>query len=136
MQSKGKDLILKLGIGFLSFMLVVMFLYVISSFYQAGEIYTHSEDSLLGNIERGQYGNLVSNVYDNEICNVKVTANMAECYAVAHYFEAASFYKVYLQNGYTEKAEEKKKIMEEQKQFMGDLAYTVEEIDEKLGLGD
>lgn len=136
MQSKGKNRMLNFAIVFLSFMLVVLFLYTTSGFYQAGSAYTYTEDNLLRNIESGRYENLIGNVYENEAHGVEITDTMAECYAVAHYFEAASFYKAYLQNGRIESAEEKEKIMEEQKLLMGDLEFVAEDINERLGLED
>lgn len=136
MKNKGNELFINIGIIFFSFLLVVMLLYTTYHFYQAGAVYTESADSLLRYIEIGEYGELVRCMYKNEAAEAKITTDMAECYAVARYYEAASFYKVYFQNGRMEEAEKKKKIMEEQKLLMGDLAYVEEDIIESLELVD
>lgn len=60
------------------------------------------------------------------------SVNKVECRAVAEYFEAASFYKMYLTIGEADRAEECLIRMTEAAQEMGVLTYEKENIDTLL----
>jgi len=64
------------------------------------------------------------------------TENVAleQCYAVADYFEAASLYKVAVENGNVVEKTKYKSIMDEKKKYMNDILYVSETIHEKLGI--
>ena len=60
---------------------------------------------------------------------MKVDAQLQECYAVADYYEAASMYYMYLQNGDTEKGQKAQADMKTAQSGMGELEYCAAEID-------
>lgn len=61
--------------------------------------YSYDEDTFLYTIQDGRYSELPEKKRRNEMEHVKADAQLQECYAVADYYEAASIYYMYLQNG-------------------------------------
>lgn len=94
--------------------------------------YSYDADSLLYLIQEGDYADLIYEVHHNEVAGVDADADMQECYAVAKYFEAASKYKAYVQAGESERAAAQQAVMDEQAALMGDLSFTIAEIDKIL----
>ncbi|MBQ9991121.1 MAG: hypothetical protein IJP31_09320 [Lachnospiraceae bacterium] len=90
--------------------------------------------SLLYAIQDEDYGRLVELAKRSQAAENEPTKIQEECYAVAAYFEAASYYKAYLLAGENEKAEKKAGIMEEQMEQMGEFSYLAEEICKRLEL--
>lgn len=86
------------------------------------------ENSLLWQLESGDYPSMVEMMYLNEACGVKATETMKECYAVAEYFEAASYQRAYERDGQEEKAACYEKKMEDCRARMGTLAFTADDI--------
>ena len=129
-----KNKLLNLTIALLGILLAVLMVFTISELYDTGRVYRYKAEDLLRFVRGQDYGNMLHCVYMNEAGGVYASEDMKECYAVAHYYEAATFYKAYAQCGKSEEAAKQKKVMEEQKALMGTLAYTAEEIDRKLGL--
>lgn len=126
---KIKNLIFNIVISILSVILVITTASVAYSFWDYSRVYVYDEERFWNCIQSESYDYIVSCMYENEINGVKTTKDLEECYAVARYFEAASFYKAYEQNGKTDKAKEKQKIMEEQKEKMGELSFAAGDID-------
>ena len=94
--------------------------------------YTYKESTFLYDVEYGQYDRMLEKMYTNESFGVKPTKTMEECYAVARYFEAASYEIACRQDGQIERADQYLKIMEEQEEKMGDFYYVIEDIHKKL----
>ncbi len=136
MKNKGLNLITNVIIGFLCFVFVILLFFVIDQVRDAGKVYTRSEDLMVYNIQSGDYDSMIRGAYINEMYGVKASETMKECYAVAHYYEAASLYKAYEAAGKVEKAAEKKCIMEEQEALMGELSFAAEDIRKELGIGE
>ena len=114
--------------------------FVVSAFYMVREVigyntsYHPEESSFLYSIQQQDYANLVQMMYRNEAADVETNATYEECYAVARYYEAATYYKAYKNAGDEKAAAKKLEIMEKQVLLMGDLAYVADDIDEKLEL--
>lgn len=127
-----KVVICDLIIGVLAVVIVIMVL-AISSEVVVSWDGGYSENSLYYNMRDGRYANMVEMVRYNEACGVKETDALAEYYGVAHYYEAASLYKAYLELGDTEQADAYKAAMEEAQEEMGAYAPEVSAIKEQLG---
>ena len=91
--------------------------------------YHYDEDTFLYSIQDGQYSELPEKKNRNEMEHVKADAQLQECYAVADYYEAASMYYMYLQNGDTEKSQKAQADMKTAQSGMGELEYCAAEID-------
>lgn len=96
--------------------------------------YHPGEDSFLYAIEDGDYSRMVEMMYLNEAAGVETSEIYEECYAVARYYEAATYYKAYKNAGDMARAQEKKQIMERQISRMGELSGCAEDIDKILKL--
>lgn len=94
--------------------------------------YGNSENSFLWQLESGNYSAMLEMMYSNEAQGVKATETMKECYAVAEYFEAASYQLAYEKNDQEDKAVFYKEKMEDCKARMGTLAFAAEDIDQIL----
>lgn len=136
MKSKGWNVVANIVIGCLCLVFVVLFFVTVKQFADAGRVYTRSEDSMVYYIQNGDYESMLRGTYMNEIHGVWASDTMKECYAVAHYYEAATLYKAYEKAGKNELAAEKKKSMEEQEALMGELSFAAEDIREELGIGE
>lgn len=97
--------------------------------------YTYKERTFLYDVEYGEYDRMLEKMYTNEAFGVKPTKTMEECYAVARYFEAASYEIACRQDGQIERADQYLEIMEEQKEKMGEFSYVTEDIQNKLKKG-
>lgn len=134
MKSQIKTVVINLILAGLCVAVVVTAAKVFYEIYDFKTVNARDEAYLIDNLKYGKYDNLLRDVYRNEAKCVETTETMEECYAVAHYYEAAVYYKAYLTAGETEKAEEKKAVMEEQKEMAEILSYAIEEINIRLGL--
>ena len=91
--------------------------------------YSYDEDTFLYTIQDGRYSELPDKKRRNEMEHVKADVQLQECYAVADYYEAASMYYMYLQNGDTEKGQKAQADMKTAQSGMGELEYCAAEID-------
>lgn len=105
---------------------------LVSTVAEEARGYGYNESTLLYQLEEGDYASLLDMMYTNESYDRNVTEMMEQCYAVARYFEAASYAVAYEGDGQMEKAESYKKVMEEQEGRMGEFAYAAAEIDRLL----
>lgn len=96
--------------------------------------YYPKEESFLYSLQQKEYAAMVEMMYRNQAMDVKSNATFEECYAVAKYYEAATYYKAYKFDGNQELAMKKKAIMDEQILQMGELSYAAEDIDTLLGI--
>ena len=129
-----KELIANAAIVVLSIGLVISMMILLTEVHYMDYGYAHDEDSFWYNIEDGRYGQIVRNRWMNEFEDVKVTEGLKQCYAVADYFEAASFYKAAIDNGNMQLAEKYALKMEEAYTYFYDITYIAEDIHNKLGL--
>ena len=131
---KIKNLGMNLCIGFLSFVFVVSLFFLGQEVISYHTNYYPEEDSFLYSLQQQDYAYMVEMMYRNQAANVKTNTTYEECYAVAKYYEAATYYKAYELDGNRELAENKKEIMNEQLLRMGELSYAAEDINTILGI--
>ena len=93
----------------------------------------YKESSFRYYVEHNEFAYLVSKYYRN-VAEGDDSAKMKEYYGVAEYFEAASYYKAFLEAGDTVRAERELKRMEEAAGKMGGWEMTKAVIHEQLGL--
>lgn len=129
-----KEHIFNIIIGILCVVLVSTAWSAGSDFIRYMKGYAYDEEDFLSCIRIEDYSSMVEYLYKNEVNDVKTTAGMEECYAVARYYEAASMYKAYKAVGRNTEAEKKKQVMDEQITEMGELSYIAEDIVEYLEL--
>ncbi len=80
------------------------------------------------------YARLLEDVYRYEALGVPVEGDMAQIYAVAHYYEAAMLYNAHQKAGNTQQAEEKFAQMQAYEEQLGEYAFVKEEIGAFLGM--
>ena len=131
---KIKNLVMNLSIGFLSFVFVVSLFFLGQEVISYRTNYHPEEDSFLYSLQQQEYAYMVEMMYRNQSAGVKTNSTYEECYAVATYYEAATYYKAYKADGNETLAQEKKEIMQEQILRMGDLSYAAEDINMILGI--
>ncbi len=126
-----RRLILDIVIAVLAFGAVIALLFAISSYR---EVYadSYSVDSYYYYMEEGNYPRLVELYYGERDRQEPKDGEKKEFYAVARYYEAASYYKMYQENGDTERAKEQAEKMEAARQEMGTLSGEAENICRQL----
>lgn len=92
----------------------------------------YDERTLYYCVERGDFGRLVTECEENIQAGFEKQRNMQEYYGVAKYFEAASYYKAYLETGDTVRAERELAKMEEALPEMGGWSILEGEIKSQL----
>ncbi len=85
-------------------------------------------------VSHQNYERLVEDVYRYEALGVPVEGDMAQIYAVAHYYEAAMLYNAHQKAGNTQQAEEKFAQMQAYEEQLGEYAFVKEEIGAFLGM--
>ena len=96
--------------------------------------YTTDANSFYYDINDGRYTDMVISTEENRAIGVKETKELKSCYAVADYFEAASYYKAYDENSKKEVADNYLETMKDCIKNMDDLEYAADDIDGKLGI--
>lgn len=129
---KSRKIVLNVIIGFLCLVFVISLGAFVSQIADYNRSYHSDESSFLYAMQEQDYVRMVEMMYRNLAADVESNETFEECYAVARYYEAATYYKAYIEAGNRELAEEKEDIMEEQVLLMGDLSYAAKDIDEKL----
>lgn len=94
--------------------------------------YTYSERSFYYSMESDNYDNIARMSRTNRVLGKKNGAAYQEYYALADYYEAALYYNIYTKAGDTERAEIRKKAMEDAVSRMGTLSPQKQRIDEIL----
>ena len=131
-MSKHFKIITNILIGILSFVLVCTIALCITAIRDDLSVYVRDEDSLLYNLEMGDYSYLVKSAFDDQITETKPSQAKKECYAVAEYYVAAIDYRLALLKNDSQLQKEAEEAMAEAAEAMGDLSYAKEEIDEFL----
>lgn len=133
-NSAVKDWIANGVLIVLTLSLVISIVVLISDIRYMTYDYSKSASTFWYEINEGQYADTVKSRHDNEAGGVFETPELKECYAVADYFEAASFYKVAAHTGNTADMEKYLAVMKEAYKLFGDVSYLAEDINTKLGL--
>ncbi len=94
--------------------------------------YFHKPNSFYYQIKSGRYADMVVATKENRSRRVMETAELKVCYAVADYYEAATYYKAYIENAQKADAEKYLGKMKDCRNRMDDLAYAADDIDDKL----
>ncbi len=137
MENKRKspvNLVLDIVIVLLCFALVGAAAFAISSFHDSFG-WAYDADSFYYRLSDGDYGAAVEMYYLNQANNVKADDELRQYYAVAEYFEAASFYKAFSYAGDELRAEKYLAHMDEAESRMGALSFEADKINERLGIG-
>lgn len=120
--------------------IVILCIILLIVIYQTVDEYNYyftmpnKERSFANDVYAEDYASMVYAYYENTAEGFKGNAKMKEYYGVAKYFEAASFYKVYLETGDMTRVEKQEKKMEEAYEEMGEWSILQEEIDARLGI--
>ncbi|MFT3985727.1 MAG: hypothetical protein QM697_17645 [Lachnospiraceae bacterium] len=133
-MKSDKSQILNILLIVLAVLLVINVFATASSLIVKFERYVPTEEIMLYHVKNGEYGNLVYSVNGKKYSNQEDSQTYRELYAVAGYFEAASLYHAYQEIGNTEEEAKLQKKMEENSTLLGELSFTKEDIDNKLGI--
>ncbi len=126
--------VLNIVIVIMSILMVICGCVAVSSLYDAFSPRMYSEQSLYYCVQDGDFGRLVSYCHEGMQESDHASARVKEYYGIAKYYEAASFYKAFLETGDTERAEQAKAKMEQAYAEMGSWNIVQEEIHELLGI--
>lgn len=135
-HSATKEMIANIILIVLSALFVLATLQVGIEIADIDKYYEKNPSSFWWEYDSGRYVGSVKERHENFYNGVKETEELAQCYAVSEYFEAASLYKAAAYTGKTDKAAEYKATMEDAYSRMGDVSYLAEDINEKLGITD
>lgn len=83
-------------------------------------------DMLSYELQNNDYASLIQGKYINDFNNKKEAKSY---HALADYVEAASKYKVYLDKGYTNRADDERKIMDDARSRMDKLTIFADKVD-------
>ena len=126
-------IVLDIVIGIMSVLAVGAVIFTINMFAEEWN-YSYDAESFYYRLESEDYRDMVEMYYMNESAGVKPDEELEQYYGVAKYFEAASYYKVYQDDGDEEQMAKYLNRMEMAEEQMGVLSIAAEDIDDKLGL--
>lgn len=128
-----KIIILNIVIGVLVFFLLITGVYALEEFsYEFDNGY--KEESFLYRIKDERYNEMVRMYHENEAYGKEFDEEGQEYYAIAKYYEAASFYKTFSEAGDTMRTERYLEKMQKAEEEMGAMSFVKDKIDEKLGI--
>lgn len=87
-------------------------------------------------IAEGNYERLIEAYHTNVAQEVRAGEAMEECCGVARYYEAAFYYKAYLETGDEQRAQREKQKMNDAYEAMGSWNIVAEDIRSEIGLAD
>ena len=108
---------------------VILLLRAGREIFENNSSYTFDESSLVYAIKDGRYTDLIRYCDKNRTENVKVTEEIAECYAVADYYQATLLYYTYLERGEVQRQSEAQEVRKDAASRMGALSDYAGEID-------
>lgn len=108
---------------------VILLLRAGREIFEDNSSYTFDESSLVYAIKDGRYTDLIRYCDKNRTENVKVTEEIAECYAVADYYQATLLYYTYLERGEVPRQSEAQEVRKDAASRMGALSDYAGEID-------
>ena len=138
MENKRKNplhLLLDILIGILCLALVGAAAFALSS-YQDSFGWEYDADSFYYRLSDGDYASMVEMYYLNEAYDVKPDEELCMYYGAAKYFEAASWYKAYLDAGEDERAAEYLARMTAAEEEMGALSMVAQDMRVALGISE
>ncbi len=94
----------------------------------------NDERSMYYRLNDGDFGQMVNMYHQNVQAGFGDDRQLQEYYGVAEYYEAASFYKVFLDAGDTARAEREKVKMDAALEKMGGWSIVEQEINKLLGI--
>ena len=133
-NTRVKELIANIALIALSVILGLSLIGLLAEFRWVAFDYSHDESDLWYYIDKEYYAQVVDYKWENEALGVERTEELEQCYAVADYFEAASYYKAAVYNNDVEKMDEYVDKMQEAYLKLDDVAYLAENINAKLGI--
>jgi len=133
-NTRVKELIANIVLIALSIILGLSLIGLLAEMRWVGFDYSHDESDLWYYIDKEYYAQVVDYKWENVALGVEKTEELEQCYAVADYFEAASYYKAALYNNDVEKMDEYVDKMQEAYSKLDDVAYLAENINAKLGI--
>ena len=108
---------------------VILLLRAGREIFEDNSSYTFDESSLVYAIKDGRYTDLIRYCDKNRTESVKVTEEIAECYAVADYYQATLLYYTYLERGEVQRQSEAQEVRKDAASRMGALSDYAGEID-------
>ena len=126
-------LVLDIVIGLLCVALIGAAAFAATSFYDSFG-FDYDADSFYYRLTDGDYSQMVEMYYYNEANGVKADSELRQYYAVAEYFEAASWYKAFDSAGDSARAAEYETKMADAGNDMGALSMVAEDIRQSLGI--
>lgn len=114
-KTKGKIIFLNIAIVLLALILIPFLFLVLEELKYSGRV-QYKESTFAYRLEDGHYGSMVEYYHENVASHMEDEGNMEEYYAVARFYEAALYYKAFLNAGdetrsalYAEKMKEAQK---------------------------
>lgn len=133
-NTRVKEIIANIVLIALSVILGLSLIGLLAEVRWVGFDYSHDESDLWYYIDKEYYAQLVDYKWENEALGVEKTGELEQCYAVADYFEAASYYKAALYQNDTEKMKKCAAAMQEAYSRLDDVSYLAENINERIGI--
>ena len=133
--NKGKR-ILAVILGIIWGILVVVAIYDVVEIYTYNPIYVSGADYTAKKILSKDYGQIYYTIHSDvaQDFDFENHPEYDELIAMHDYIEAAAQYRMYSENGLTDKANIYKERMDEAKARFGGLDFTVNDIDKMIGL--
>ena len=128
----NKDVVLNIIIIMLCVILFGLIAIYTAVYIDSNQLYVSDEHSLIYRVYYRKYNDLVDNVYRNEISEAPVKGDMAEIYAVAHYYENAVLYYAHQIAGNAAQSQMRYERMQEYSGDMGEYADEADNILEYL----
>ena len=128
----NKDVVLNIIIIVLCVILFGLIAIYTAVYIDSNQLYVSDEHSLIYRVYYRKYNDLVDNVYRNEISEAPVKGDMAEIYAVAHYYENAVLYYAHQIAGNAAQSQIRYERMQEYSGDMGEYADEADNILEYL----
>ena len=133
--NKGKR-VLAVILGIIWGILVVIAIYDVVEIYSYNPIYVSGADYTAKKILSKDYGQIFNTIHNDvgQDFDFESHPEYNELKAIHDYLEAAAQYRMYSENGLTDKANIYKERMDEAKTRLGELEFTAEDMDKMLGL--
>ena len=133
--NKGKR-VLAVILGIIWAILVVIAVYDVVEIYTYNPVYYSGTEYTVKRVMAKDYGSIYNTIHNDVIQDFDFEAypEYNELKAIHDYLESAAQYRMYSENGITDKAAGYKERMEEAKTRLGKLDFTAEDMDKMLGL--
>ena len=134
-KNKGKR-ILAVLLGIIWGILVVIAVYDVVEIYTYNPFYVSGADYTAKKVLSKDYGSIYNTIHSDvtQDFDFESRPEYNELKAIHDYIEAAAQYRMYSENGLTDKADRYKARMDEAKSRLGQLLFTVKDMNEMIGL--